>query len=81
MSVDDYRDSYSTLFAIRAPGLEAGYDTRPVPITCLFKTLAASGFHSADDMGACSSERVVFMQDGRSTVREPLPDLARGAPQ
>jgi len=77
MSIADYRDNYSTLFAIRSPGLEAGYDTRPVPITCLFKTLVASHFQSADGLAACQSPRVVFMRSDRSTtVSQPLPNFA-----
>jgi hypothetical protein len=80
MSIADYRDSYSTLFAVRSPGLEAGYDTRLVPITCLFKTLVASRFRSAEEVAACSSPRVVFMQSDRSTtVPRRLPNFAPAA--
>ncbi len=40
----DVVDSYSTLFAVRAPGMEAGYDSRRLPIHLILSGLAASGF-------------------------------------
>jgi len=39
---------YSTLFAIRAPGLAAGYDPRPLPAWALLKAAAEAGFAAVE---------------------------------
>jgi hypothetical protein len=45
-SASDYADMYSTLFAVRSPSIERGYDTRVTPITCLLRSLVQSDFPS-----------------------------------
>jgi len=59
----DYVDSYSTLFAVRAPKLAPGYDERPVSIACLLKALVEADYGNTAGIAACSSEPAVFLAD------------------
>jgi hypothetical protein len=68
----DYADFYSTLFAVRAPRLAAGYEVEPLSIVCLLRSLVDSGFSATDGAAACSSERVVFFKD---QTRHVLPNF------
>ena len=72
----DYADFFSTLFAVRSTGVEAGYDRDPTPITCLLRTLVESNFTSLATLHACSSPDVVFLHD--HTPRA-LPDFTAPA--
>jgi hypothetical protein len=63
LSEADYVDFYSTLFAVRAPRLEAGYEPSPASTTCLLQSLVESGFSTTAGAAACSSQRVVFLKD------------------
>lgn len=45
---EDLIACYSTLFAVRAPALAAGYDSARLPVARLLAALAESGFRSAD---------------------------------
>ena len=77
-SIADYSDDYSTLFAVRAAGLKPSYDTQPVPITCLLKTLVVSKFQSVAELDACAQTPVVFLGVGSGrTVPTPLPIFGR----
>jgi hypothetical protein len=72
----DYADYFSTLFAVRAPALEPGYDTRVTPITCLLRSLAHSDFRSIGEIEACSTSPVVHFWDGMAPPRpRPLPEF------
>ena len=73
----DYADFYSTLFAVRAPRLEAGYEVEPMSIVCLLRSLVDSGFSTTAGAAACSSERVVFFQD---RTRHVLPNFISPRP-
>jgi hypothetical protein len=73
MSASDYADGYSTLFAIRSPHLEAGYDRRLAPITCLMRTLVESEFRSVSALGTCAATPTVFMSGHGRTTSVPLP--------
>ncbi|MGH9387577.1 MAG: hypothetical protein ACRD2N_25230, partial [Vicinamibacterales bacterium] len=77
MSGDDYSDNYSTLFAVRAPGLEAIYDKRMTPITCILQTLVAQEFQSVAGIEKCSGAQTVFMKTGANPVPKPLPSFVR----
>jgi hypothetical protein len=59
----DYADHFSTLFAVRSPQIDAGYDPREASVTCLLKSLVASTFKSVDGADVCSASRVVFFED------------------
>ena len=82
MTPSDYADMFSTMFAVRSPRIEAGYDPRMAPITCLLRTLVESDFRSTSKLAACSSPSTVFfMNDGKPPVPRPLPDFAAAAMQ
>ena len=72
----DYADYFSTLFAVRAPEVTPGYDTRVTPITCLLRTLAQSDFRSVEEINTCSASPVVHFWDGTGPPRpRPLPEF------
>jgi hypothetical protein len=71
-------DSYSTLFAVRAPAIGAGYDRRLAPVTCLMRTLVDSGFSSVSGVEACSANPIVFLEVDDRVVPAPLPPFAAG---
>ena len=73
----DYADFYSTLFAVRAPRLEAGYEVEPMSIICLLRSLVDSRFSTTAAAAACSSERVVFFKD---RTRHVLPNFISPRP-
>jgi hypothetical protein len=56
---------YSTLFAIRAPGIEARVDSSPIAVPALLGALAGSGFKSADSAFSNQRGAAVFL-DGRN---------------
>lgn len=71
----DLLAGYATLFAVRAPSIEAGYDSRTLPITELLRTLALSRFRSADISLATDFQPTVVLegQDWKPERRHPLP--------
>ena len=77
-SDDDYRDAYSTLFAVRSPHLSGGSDTRFVPITCILRSLVHGQFQDLPDLDYCVERPAVFVttRDG-SVVRKPLAPFTR----
>jgi hypothetical protein len=73
----DYVDGYSTLFAVRAPGLPATYDSRTVPVSCVFRTLVQSGYANTTAFDACTTRPAVFVFDAVGALNvAPLPPLA-----
>lgn len=49
LSKSDYIDNYSTLFAVKSPGISQGYDLKLMPIQQLFAELAAADFKSLSE--------------------------------
>jgi hypothetical protein len=80
LTVSDYADHFSTLFAVHSPQLQAGYDLRLTPITCLLRTLVESGFRSVAGAGACSSPNVVFFLKGRTGIPVMVIDTPHSLP-
>jgi hypothetical protein len=79
--VSDYADAFSTMFAVRSAGIEAGYDLRMTPITCLLRTVVDSEFRSLAGLDGCSSPNTVYFTNvGKSPVPKPLPDFSVAAP-
>jgi hypothetical protein len=78
-STPDYADSYSTLFAVRAPGIPVTYETRVVAITCLFGALVKSKFSAAPDPQACALPSVFVFADSKEVDTATLPPFGRGA--
>ena len=73
---EDLVAGYSTLFAVRAPGLASGPDPRPAAAPELLQALAGSGFTSAETPRRPGGGRTVMLDD-RSwipRVSVPLPD-------
>jgi hypothetical protein len=71
----DLITGYSTLFAVRAPGLGSGYDARRQPIARLIEALAGSQFRSADVQLEPGFEHEVSLEDSdwKPVRRQPLP--------
>jgi hypothetical protein len=73
LSGADYIDSYSTLFAVKAPSLHPGYDRRMVSLTCLMRTLAHSDFQSIAGVDTCTGNPVVSVSDDEWIARPLAP--------
>jgi hypothetical protein len=76
----DYADSYSTLFAVRGPGIEPGYETGQVSIACAMRALADTDYRSLSGVSACTSPPTVFLPDrtdGFRFTERPLPPFQR----
>ncbi len=78
MSVEDYADSFSTLFAVRSPQLSVLYDATVVSITCLLKTLTEDDYRSVGGLELCAANPAVFLR-GRDEqfISHPLPSYVR----
>jgi hypothetical protein len=73
MSERDYVDTFSTLFAVRLPGGQAGYDRRPATIVALLKALYERKFRSLPGPEVTSETPTVFLMDEqRRFVRRPI---------
>jgi hypothetical protein len=77
LAPSDYVDHFSTLFAVRSPHLEAGYDLRSTSITCLLRTLVESDFRSAAGVETCSLPNVVFLRGNKTPTARPAPRFGR----
>jgi hypothetical protein len=76
LAPSDYADYFSTLFAVRAPGVAAGYDPRVTPITCLLRSLVQSDFRSVEEIDACSVSPTVHVWNGDAPPQpRPLPEF------
>jgi hypothetical protein len=73
MLTSDYTDSFSTLFAVKAPGLEPAYDTRMVAIQDLLRSVAHED--PLDQLPAGGTEPYVLLENGASMVRQPMQDF------
>jgi hypothetical protein len=73
----DYADFFSTLFAVRSPRIEAGYDRGATPMACLLRALVESSFTSVTGLNACSPDAVVFFND---RTAHALPDFRHPDP-
>jgi len=62
-SDEDVIATYSTLFAVRAPGMESGYDARHIPIHTLLAAFLDSGFTSIDADAAAKDRPKINLED------------------
>jgi len=77
----DYTDGFSTLFVVKAPGVEAAYDTRTVAIQDLLPAVARAP--SLDRLPASETDPYVLLEtipkivseDGTDMVRQPMPQF------
>jgi hypothetical protein len=68
----DYADHFSTLFAVRAPGLGATYDEQPAAVTCLLRGLVGSGFGEKFSADECTRGGLVHFWNGNTPEPRPL---------
>ena len=73
MLTSDYVDSFSTLFVVKAPGLEPAYDTRMVAIQDLLMSVAHE--HPLDQLPADETGPYALLENGTNMVRQPMPDF------
>jgi hypothetical protein len=66
LTPDDYRDSFSTLFALKAPGIEPGYDRDPWPIGRLIKGLRQVEFRTSPIFDAAQRPATVYLLDSEA---------------
>ena len=72
----DYVDCFSTLFAFKGPGVDAGYDRRMLSAGALLEALVLQG--SVPEGTAWAGELRVFFQDLPPDVgARPMPDFQR----
>lgn len=68
---DDLVAAHSTLFAVRAPGIAAGYDDREVPVASVLAALVDSGFRSAEPELPAGFEPFIMLESpGWRPVRQ-----------
>jgi arylsulfatase A-like enzyme len=81
MADSDFLDAFSTLFAVKTPRIEPGYDRSVRSIQELVTSWAATDFHSlpnrVDDEGPAS---VFLAGQGNTWVRHPLRGFDGGGP-
>jgi hypothetical protein len=71
----DYIDSFSALFAVKAPGLEAGYDRRMVAIQDVLAAVAHD--QPLGQLSGPAGKPYVLLRDPKrlEMVRRPMPDF------
>jgi hypothetical protein len=65
---------FSTLFAVRAPGISAGYDTRHFPIGDLVHELARSNFHRTGSLPVARPAVNIMDESLVARRRQPMPN-------
>jgi hypothetical protein len=79
MNGQDYLDAFSTLFAVRTPVLEAGYDRRQLPLDHLLGRILRDGADPGDP--GLEAEPWVWIRNGsEDMIRRPLPLFDWGIP-
>lgn len=74
-SIHDIAMTYSTLFAIRAPGIEPGIATGRASLDELLEAAAASDFEAAPPAGVAPAEIILGTWDWVPKKRVALPDF------
>lgn len=69
LTPNDLMAGYSTLFAVRGPGLAAGIDGTALAVPHILKKLASTGFRSVD--GIAPGDEIVYLDGPGWTVGEP----------
>lgn len=76
LSDADLIDGFSTLFAVRAPGVGTEYDVRAAAIPCLLEAFVEAGFRDRGGVDACAVPPRVFLAAPDNTlVERPLPEF------
>ncbi len=72
----DFMDCYSTLFAVKSPGIEAGYYRQLLPIDHLFTHLVRDGV--SPDNPELEANPFVFLQNKDLMEKRAMPPFAHG---
>jgi hypothetical protein len=73
----DYISAFSTLFAVRAPGVATGYQSDQVSLSCLFQHFIDAGFQSPQELSSCGPAEPVFSIE--SSPLGTMPPLGAGS--
>jgi len=80
ISDQDFMDAFSTLFVLKRPGLNAGYDRRQLPLGHLFEQLVRFGADPGD-LSLEGRPRVLVKDGSGPMVEVDLPYFDHGVPQ
>jgi hypothetical protein len=69
--ISDFVDVYSTLFAVRAPGIRPGYQPDQVSLSCIFQGLLSVGFSRSPELSRCSPSEPVYSEAAHSVGTMP----------
>ena len=72
----DYMDAYSTLFAVRAPGLPSRYDPRQASAACLLEALVDSGFQPPAAQACEAPPAIQWQTSDGAYVSRPMPSFS-----
>lgn len=73
----DYMDSYSTLLAVKGPGIPMGYNRQLLPLDHIFTSLFRDGLPPDDP--ELENNPWVYLQDmDKLMVKQPMPSFAHG---
>lgn len=75
LTTSEIVDNFSTLFAVRAPALGAGYDRRQVPIQRLLGSLSERRFQSIPDSDAIAHGNSVMVHGTNGWTERPMPSF------
>ncbi len=75
LTTQEMVDNFSTLFAISAPGIDAGYDRRLVPIQELLTPLYENRFRAVPDFDKRDVANRLMLQGQGGWVSIPMPDF------
>jgi hypothetical protein len=69
----DYVDAFSTLFAVKAPGLQPAYDTRMVAIQDQLEAVAHGQL--LEQFPASDTQPYVLLENGVDMIRQAMPEF------
>ena len=79
LAATDYMDGFSTLFAVKGPGIVEGYHRQLLPIDHLFRRLIREGL-PPDDPELENNPWVYLMDLDKLMIKQPMPPFAHGRP-
>jgi hypothetical protein len=77
MAASDYVDAYAALLAIKAPGVEAGYDRRLLALQSVFAAFVQGGSVPPGDRWGGPPRVLLRSPYSRRMQAQPMPDFAR----
>jgi hypothetical protein len=77
LAASDFMDCFSTLFVVKGPGIEEGYNRQLLPLDHLFGRLFRDGIPPGDP--ELENNPWVYLQDmDKLMVKQPMPPFAHG---